>query len=141
MKLKKWHKVTAQIAVTLGLVAGLAACSTDADTASRNISTAAEQFEVQRTIIAVNGITGETIFFAEGRCSMESADSFLAGALEITCKQGPSEYRKHFVLLGDQDSVAITQEKAIDVSEYHTRIILKPQNAIPEFDIMMGEDE
>lgn len=133
-------KVWAGVTIALGLTA-LVGCSSDADQASRNLSTAAEAFEISRTIIAVNGITGETIFFAEGRCSMESAESFLPGALEITCKQGPDEYRKHFLVLGDQDSVAITQEKPIDVSEYNTRIVLKPQNVIPEFDIMMGEDE
>lgn len=127
--------------IAVAAVVGLAGCSSDADQASRNISTAAEQFEVQRKIIAVNGITGETIFFAEGRCSLETADSFLAGAVELTCKQSSSEYRKHFIVLGDQDSIAITQEEPIDVSEYHTRIILKPQNAIPEFDIVMGEDQ
>ena len=59
----------------------------------------------------------------------------------MTCKYGPSEYRKHVFILGDQDSVVVTQEKPIDVSEYHTRIVLKPQNVIPEFDIMVGEDE
>lgn len=139
MKLK--HRIIAATGALLVAAATLAGCSSDADQASRNLSTAAEAFEVQRTIIAVNGITGERIFFAEGRCSMESAESFLPGALEITCKQGPDEYRKHFLLLGDQDSVAITQEKPIDVSEYHTRIVLKPQNVIPEFDIMMGEDQ
>jgi len=137
--MKKSRIGAALAGVAVGVMA-LAGCASDADNASRNLSTAAEAFEISRTIIAVNGITGETIFFAEGRCSMESADSFLAGALEITCKQGADEYRKHFLLLGDQDSVAITQEKPIDVSEYHTRIVLKPQNIIPEFDIMMGED-
>ena len=60
---------------------------------------------------------------------------------DVTCKYGPSEYRKHVFILGDQDSVVVTQEKPIDVSEYHTRIVLKPQNVIPEFDIMVGEDE
>lgn len=139
--MKTRTKASAAVGALAIAAVTLVGCTSDADTASRNLSTAAEAFEISRTIIAVNGITGETIFFAEGRCSMESADSFLAGALEITCKQGPSEYRKHFLLLGDQDSVAITQEKPIDVSEYHTRIILKPQNVIPEFDIVMGEDE
>lgn len=137
----KHMKKIAAVALAAGLMLGIAGCTSDADNASRNLSTAAEAFEVQRTIIAVNGITGDTIFFAEGRCSLESADSFLAGALEVTCKQGPEDYRKHYLVLGDQDSVAITQERAIDVSEYHTRIVLKPQNVIPEFDIMMGEDE
>lgn len=141
MSMNKAMKAIVAAGAAAVLAVGLAGCVSDADKASENLSTAAESFEVQRTIVAVNGITGERIFFAEGRCSMESADSFLKGALEITCKQGPDEYRKHFLLLGDQDSVAITQEKAIDVSEYHTRIVLKPQNVIPEFDIMLGEDE
>ena len=35
----------------------------------------------------------------------------------------------------------IAQEKAIDVSEYHTKIIIKPENAVPEFGISVGEDE
>lgn len=133
-------------AIALGAILGSfalmgAACTSDADKASENLSTAAEAFEIQRTIVATNGITGQTMLFVEGRCSLESAESFLAGALEITCKVSSEEYYKHFYVPGDQDQVTITQEKPIDVSEYHTRIILKPQNLIPEFDIMLGEDE
>lgn len=131
----------AAVGVALVAAAVLAGCSSNADKASYNLSTAAEAFEIQRTIVGINGITGQTILFVEGRCSLESADSFLAGALEVTCKYGPDEYRKHFILLGDQDSVSITQEKSIDVSEYHTRMILKPQNIIPEFDLQVGESE
>lgn len=134
-------KTLAIAALALAATATLAGCTSDADQASLNLSTAAEAFEVQREIVAINGITGETIFYAEGRCSLESADSFLAGALEVTCKYSSSEYRKHFIVLGDQDSVSITQSEPIDVSEYHTRIILKPQNLLPEFDIMVGEDQ
>ncbi len=119
-------------------VFGLAACTSDADKASENIATAAEAFEVQRSIVGINGITGETIFFAEGRCSFEYPSG---GRVDVTCKYGPDEYRKHTFILGDQDSVVVTQEAPIDVSEYHTRIVLKPQNVIPEFDIMVGEDE
>jgi len=114
-----------------------AACASDADRTSENIAIAAEAFEVQRTIVGINGISGETIFFAEGRCSFEyPSDS----RFDVTCKYSPDEYRKHTFVLGDQDSVVVSQEQSIDVSEYHTRIILKPQNIIPEFDIMVGED-
>jgi len=133
-------KTLAIAALALAATATLVGCTSDADKASLNLSTAAEAFEVQREIVAINGITGETFFYAEGRCSLESADSFLAGALEVTCKYSDSEYREHFIVLGDQDSVSITQSEPIDVSEYHTRIILKPQNLLPEFDIMVGED-
>lgn len=136
----KIKKAIAGVALAGAGMLALAGCTTDADTASRNISTAAESFEVQREVVVINGITGATVFYAEGRCSVESAESFLEGAIEVTCKYGPSEYRKHFVMMGDQDSISITQSEAIDVSEYHTRVILKPQNAIPEFDISVGED-
>jgi len=122
------------IALTMGL--GLTACVSDADRASENIATAAEQFEVQRTIVGINGITGEIIFFAEGRCSFENSGR----RFDVTCRYGPDEYRKHVFILGDQDSVAVTQEKPIDVSVYNTRIILKPQNLLPAFDLEYGEE-
>lgn len=127
---------TAAALLAVGLVT--AGCTSDADKASENLSIAAEAFEVQRTIVGINGITGETIFFAEGRCSFEYPSG---RRVDVTCKYGPEEYRKHTFILGDQDSVVVSQEQAIDVSEYHTRIILKPQNVIPEFDLMVGEDE
>lgn len=139
--MKKLTKIIATAVILGGATLGIASCSSDADQVSRNLSTAAEQFEIQRTIIATNGITGKTMLYVEGRCSLESADSFLAGALEINCKIASDQYVKHFYVPGDQDQVVITQEKPIDASEYHTRVILKPQNAIPEFDIMLGEDE
>ena len=40
-------------------IAILAGCSSDADVASRNMSQAADNFEVARRIIFYNGITGE----------------------------------------------------------------------------------
>ena len=132
-KTKIWAGVTIALAVT-----ALTGCTSDADRASENISTAAEAFEVQRTIVGINGITGETTFFAEGRCSFEwPADR----RVDVTCKYSPDEYRRHTFIMGDQDSVAVTQEQSIDVSEYHTRIVLKPQNINPQFDIMVGEDQ
>lgn len=131
------RRTAVAIAATIIGAGMLAGCTSDADMASKNIATAAEAFEVQRTIVGINGITGETIFFAEGRCSFEVGSA----RVDATCKHGPDEYRKHVFILGDQDSVTISQDAAIDVSEYHTRIILKPQNVIPEFDLMVGEDE
>lgn len=134
-----------RIIVAAALVAagvlGLTACSSDADKASYNLGTAAEQFEIQRSIIGINGITDEIMFSVEGRCSIETGESAVAGSLEVTCKHGPEDYRKHFIGLSDNVSYVVTQLKGIDVSEYHTRVILKPQNLLPEFDIVIGEDE
>lgn len=134
MKTKRIALATVGLAVTALALAG---CSSDADTADYNTVQAAEAFEVQREIVGINGISQEVIFYAEGRCSFEYPEP---GRFDLMCKYGPDEYRKHVFILGDQDSVVITQTEPIDVSEYHTRIILKPQNLIPEFDIMVGED-
>lgn len=131
-------KIATSISAAAIAMLALAGCSSDADKASENISTAAENFEVQRTIVGINGITGKTIFFPEGRCSF----GYPSGRrVDVTCKYSKDEYRKHTFILGNQDSVVVSQEKAIDVSEYHTRIVLKPQNIIPEFDIKVGEDK
>lgn len=134
--MKKFTKLIAAGIVAGAALAGLTACVSDADTADNNIKTAAEQFEVQRTIVGINGITGKTIFYAEGRCSFEQPTS---RRFELVCKYGPNDFRKQVFIMGDQDSVAITQEEAIDVSVYHTRIVLKPESLIPEFDLEVGK--
>jgi hypothetical protein len=134
--LKKFTKLIIAGVVAGAALAGLTGCVSDADTADNNIKTAAEQFEVQRTIVGINGITGKTIFYAEGRCSFEQPTS---RRFELVCKYGPNEFRKQVFIMGDQDSVAITQEEAIDVSVYHTRIVLKPESLIPEFDLEVGK--
>lgn len=127
------------IAGTVALAAALlltgCVTETNADTADENLKTAAENFEVQRTIVGISGNDGSTLFFAEGRCSFEYPSS---RRVDVICKYAPDELRKHVFILGDRDSVVITQEQSIDVSEYHTRIILKPQSVIPDVDIQVG---
>lgn len=127
-------------AIAIGAVAlaglTLVGCGeTQADKASENLSIAADNFEVQRSIIGINGITGETIFLVEGRCSITRD-----GDLVVTCKHGEDDLRKHYLGLSDNVTYVSTQLEGIDVSTYHTRIILKPQTIIPEFDIDLTSD-
>jgi hypothetical protein len=44
--------------LSLVLAASVAGCSRDADVASRNLSIAADMFQVNRRIVFYNGITG-----------------------------------------------------------------------------------
>lgn len=129
-------KIFAAIAVTAALVgaATLSACSSDATKASQNISTAADNFEVQRLIVGVNGITDKVLFSVEGRCSITRD-----GDLVVTCKHGENDYRKHYLGLSDNVTFISTQLQGIDVSVYHTRIILKPENILPNFDLSTGK--
>ncbi len=51
---------------------GLTACGpSDADVASKNLSKAAEQFEIERRVVFFNGITDKYLLLIEGRCSIE----------------------------------------------------------------------
>ena len=67
----KAAKKAANVAVVLGLVAVLAGC-TDAEIASRNLSKASDQFEVDRRVVFYNGITGEYMLVIEGKCSIHA---------------------------------------------------------------------
>lgn len=133
------NKIIAGVAIAIVAGTTLVGCTSDADVASSNLSKAAEQFEVQRRITVVNTFSNVVSLEVEGRCSVESADSFLPGSLEITCKIGPNAYVKHFVVKGDNDTVAIQQLETVDVSVYHHRVIVKPENVLPEFDYDAGK--
>jgi hypothetical protein len=121
-----------------GLVAvaalALTGCTSDAKTASDNLSKAADQFEVQRKIVGVNTRTDKYLFYVEGRCSIERA-----GDLIVTCKQGPNEYRKHYIGQATDVAWVSTQMESVDVSVYHTRVVIKPEGIIPEFDLQGGK--
>jgi hypothetical protein len=129
--------VFAGVAAAIGMTA-LAGCSTDADVASRNLSTAAEQFQVNRRIVFFNGITDKYLLEIQGLCSVESADSALMGSLEVTCKTGPSSFKKHFLGLSDNVSYFVEQIEGADVSTYFYKVIFKPSVIIPDIDIKVS---
>lgn len=114
---------------------GLTACGSDAKTAGENLSKAADQFEVQRKIVGVNGLTNTIAFEVEGRCSINDQGH----QLEVTCKQGPNEYRKHMIGLSDNTFYVAEQLDAIDVSMYHTRVVIRPEALLPGLDVQAGK--
>lgn len=117
--------------IGLALTAALAGCS-DADIASKNLSRAADQFEVTRRIVFYNGITGEYLLEIVGRCSLGNFDD--ADELSVTCKTGPNAYKKHFLGLSDNVTYFAEQVEDLDVSVYHYRVIFKPQTILPDVD-------
>jgi hypothetical protein len=119
------------IAAILPLI-GLTSCS-DADVASRNLSRAADQFEVSRRIVFYNGISGDYILTIEGLCSLGNSDS--SGTLSVTCKTGPNAYKKHFLGLSDNVTFFAEQTEAAAADIYHYRVIFKPSVIIPDIDL------
>ena len=71
----------------LGIAGILTGCARDADVASRNLSYAADQFQITRRVVFYNGITGEYLLTIEGLCSLGNYDA--DKTLSVTCKTGP----------------------------------------------------
>lgn len=103
---------------------------TDADVASRNISNAADNFEVTRRVIFYNGITGDYMLTVEGLCSLGNADP--SRQVTITCKTGPAEYKKHFLGLSDNVTYLAEQMESVKTDVYHYRVVFKPSVIIPD---------
>ena len=92
----------------------LVACEDDAKVASRNLSKAADMFEIERRIVFYNGITNEYILSLEGRCSLLDQGN----QLEVTCKTGPDSYKKHFLGLSDNVTYFAEQTEGDNWSQY-----------------------
>lgn len=135
----KFPKKTAVIGavMAIGLLATAGGCNDPAaKTASENISTAADNFEVQRKIVGINTRTDKYVFYVEGRCSIERQ-----GDLIVTCKHSENDYRKHMVGQATDVVWVSTQEAPISVSEYHTRIVLKPEGIIPQLELNLSNSK
>ena len=121
-------KLVTIAAMFIGLLSG---CDNDARVASRNLSQAADSFEINRRIVFYNGITGEYMLSLEGRCSFDVSNT---NKLDVTCKTGPKEYKKHSLGLSDNVSFFSEQLEGTDVSVYHYKVIFKPQIILPDVD-------
>lgn len=109
-----------------------AACSSDADVASENLSKAADQFQILRRVVFYNGITEQYILTIEGYCSLGNFDA--ERELTVTCKVGPEEFKKHFLGLSDNVTYFVEQLDSANVSTDHYKVIFKPTTIIPDVD-------
>lgn len=127
-------RIVLAVLVVLAAFTLLVGCGdSDADVAAKNISKAAEQFEVERRIIFINGITDEYLLVIQGLCSVETSESALGGSLEVTCKDG-KKFKKHFLGLSDNVTYLVEQIEGVGVSTTRYRVIFKPEAIVPNFD-------
>ena len=121
------------IAITTIFLAGLivAGCDDQAAVVSENLSTAADQFEIDRRIVFFNGITDTYLMTVEGRCSIEDEGK----QLEVTCKVGDEKYKKHFLGLSDNVSYFVEQVEGADADAYRYRVVFRPETIIPDPEI------
>ena len=120
------------LALLLSLAA-LTACDKQAEVASKNLSEAADNFEIPRRIVFYNGITDTYMLTIEGYCSLGNNDQ--PKQRTITCKTGPNEYKKHFLGLSDNVTYFAEQVDPASVSVYHYKVVFKPSLIIPSIEV------
>jgi hypothetical protein len=131
---RKYRKRLAVAATALAAATLMTGCASDAQRASDNLSTEADQFRIQRLVTFYNGITGEIMLTIQGFCSLEDEGH----QLEVTCKVAEDAYTKDFLGLSDNVTYFSSQLETADVSVYHRKFIIKPENLLPEFTIETG---
>ncbi|MGW5313822.1 beta-sandwich lipoprotein [Nocardia thailandica] len=119
----------AVVAVACGVLV-VTGCASDADVVSKNLSKESDQFRIDRRVVFFNGITDKYLLSIEGKCSIKDEND----QLEVTCKTGNDEYKKHFLGLSDNVSYFVEQLEGANVSPYHYKVIFKPETIVPDID-------
>jgi len=131
--MKKLFYQIAVLLIALITLIALVGCD-DASVASSNLSRQGDMFELNRRVVFYNGITGDYMLVIEGRISIK-ADG-LDNQLEVTCKTGPGEFKKHTLGLSDNVTYFCEQLDAAEVDVYHYKVIFKPKAIIPNVDLI-----
>ena len=132
--MKKFFGCVAVVAAALSL----GACSA-ADTASRNISYDSDNFKVMRRVVFVNGITDKYLLSIEGLCSITKDKE--DAQLEVTCKTGEGEFKKHYLGISDNVTYFVEQMDASSVDTYHYKVAFRPETILPDIDMQTSGDE
>lgn len=133
---KKTIAITGLLIVGAFFSTAAGGCS-EAKSVSDNISTDADNFKIQRKIVGINTRTDKYLFYVEGKCSIEpDGDRLIA-----TCKYGENDYRKQYMGKSTDLFWSSVQTVGVPVDVYHTKIVLKPEGVIPDFDLNLSSNK
>ena len=123
------------VAITGALMLSLGAC-TPAQTASYNLSNDSDNFRVMRRVVFVNGITDKYLLSIEGLCSItkDKGDA----QLEVTCKTGDGEFKKHYLGISDNVTYFVEQMDPASVDTFHYKVQFRPEELLPDIDVQVS---
>ena len=110
----------------------LTGCSREAEVASNNLSYAADNFQLDRRIVFYNGITGDYVLTIEGKCSFDAVSE---RKVDVTCKVGDKEFKKHSLGISDNVTYFSEQLTSKGVSVYQYKVDFRPTTIIPDVDL------
>ena len=131
------NKKAGLIALGIFVILFLSGCD-DAYVVSNNLVKAADNFEIDRRIVFFNGITDKYLLEIEGKCAVfggSSSSGVGYNELEVVCKVGDENYKKHLLGLSDNVAYFVEQLEPVGASAYHYRVTFKPQVIVPDIDM------
>ena len=123
-------KVLISLLVSISVIGmvGMVGC-TEVDTVSTNISKEADNFNVTRRLVVINGRTDTIIFSLVGNFSLTVAQE--ENQLEVIAEVRDGVYRKHFIGLSDEIQYFVEDVGDNEVSKYRYEVEFMPEKVIP----------
>ena len=133
-----------RIAVVVALIAAvvivIASCGgSNADTVNKNITTECDQFHCLRKIVLINGITDKTEFEVTGLCSIERDQDVVKALCKEPGPNGKPVFKRHYLGLSDNTIWTNVQLESLQVSQYRTKIVIRPTSIVPDLDLATGD--
>ena len=120
-------------AITTVLLVG---CQDDVQVATRNLTKAADNFEVMRRILFYNTWKGEVLKEYVGKCSVKDETT----KFSVICKTGESEFKRDIVGRNESMTYVVEQMKPVAASVFYYRRTFKPQSVLPDVDFRGGKE-
>lgn len=128
-------KILAMILCIL-IVVPFTACGTDiwteADEANKQLSHAADYFDVMRRITVYNARTDTVILYIEGYMSISNNTH---DELIVTCKTGSNQYKKNYVYLNENTLYIVEDMDSTGADPYHYKMYINSVIFHPDVDI------
>ena len=112
--MKKFFKRSIVLIIAFIFIFCFSGCS-PAETATHNLKTQAESFELYRRITAINNQTDKVIFEMESFLNYENESD---GDLSVTVEVGKNEYFRHVVHINDRTTFVVEQLDGSEFSPY-----------------------
>ena len=123
-------KVLISLLVSISVIGmvGMVGC-TEANTVSTNISKEADNFNVTRRLVVINGPTDTIIFSLVGNFSLTVDQE--ENQLVVIAEVRDGVYRKHFIGLSDEIQYFVEDVGDNEVSKYRYEVEFMPEKIIP----------
>lgn len=124
----KGLKIVAVTIIVLILLIGLNGCR-ESDRVNYNIRKDADNFKVQRKVVALNTRTNEALFQVEGLISIDADED---GDLNVTIKTGDNDFKLFYAHLSTDVTYTCVQLEPTEANPYAYKITFFPAKEVIE---------